>query len=106
MKSTQEPTLPVPTAFSDSIVVPEPRIGIVIGPKGQTIQLIQETSKARIDTAGGVFTMSGEEDAVKAAKGYIKDIIDRGYCKLYFEDFAEGSVSIHPQYFPDIIGSR
>lgn len=102
-----EPAVPVATAHCDSIIVPEPMIGIVIGPKGQTIQAIQEKTKAtRIDTSGGVFTISGEEEAVKEAKAAIQDIIEKGFCALFYENFTESAVSAHPQYFPDIIGPR
>lgn len=106
MKSA-EPEIPVATAHCDSIIVPEPKIGIVIGPKGTTIQTIQEKTKVtRIDTSGGVFTITGEEEAVKEAKAAIQDIIDKGFCTLFYEEFAEGFVNAHPVYFPDIIGSR
>jgi len=107
MKVEADPKVPTASAHVDSVVVPEPKIGIVIGLKGSTIKKIQEVSKVtRIDTAGGVFTISGEEEAVKIAKKAIQDTVEKGYCTLFYEEFGEGFVNCHPQYFPDIIGTR
>jgi len=97
----------VQAAHIESQIVPEEKIGIVIGPKGTTIQLIQEKCKvARIDTMGGVFTISGDEENVKEAKKAIQEIIEKGFCTLNYDDFAEGFVNANPMYFPDIIGSK
>jgi len=88
-----------------TITVPDKRIGIVIGPGGATIKMIQEKTKVtRIDTAGGVFTISGSGPAVEQARDAIEQLINRGFCSLLYDDFSENYINVHPQYFPDIIG--
>lgn len=90
---------------SVTITVPEEKIGIVIGPKGAKIKLIQEkTGVARIDTTGGIFTITGEPSKVSLAEGAIRDLIDKGYTSLAFDDFQENFVQVHPSSIPDIIG--
>ena len=90
---------------SASVKVPEARIGVVIGPKGKNIQLIQEkTGVNRIDTSGEVFTITGSADAVEHAERAIKELIEKGYWSESFENFKEEFVSVHPSSFPDLIG--
>jgi len=88
-----------------SVNVPENRIGVVIGPKGKNIQLIQEkTGVTRIDTSGEVFTIMGTADSVEQAERAIKELIEKGYWSASFENFKEEGVSVHPSSFPDLIG--
>merc|ERR1719295_1201122 len=90
-----------------TIKVPEAKIGIVIGPKGSKIKLIQEkTGVTRIDTSGEVFTVMGEPTAVAAAEKAIKELIEKGYCAMAFDDFKEEQVAVHPSSFPDLIGKQ
>jgi len=88
-----------------SVMVPEARIGVVIGPKGKNIQLIQEkTGVGRIDTSGEMFTITGKADAVEHAERAIKELITKGYWSESFENFQEEAVAVHPSSFPDLIG--
>jgi len=88
-----------------TINVPEKKIGIVIGPGGATIKMIQEkTGVTRIDTAGGVFTISGKGPNVEQARDAIDQLIQKGFCSILYEDFSENYVNVHPSHFPDIIG--
>eukprot|EP00441_Pelagodinium_beii_P027111 CAMPEP_0197658980 /NCGR_PEP_ID=MMETSP1338-20131121/45640_1 /TAXON_ID=43686 ORGANISM="Pelagodinium beii, Strain RCC1491" /NCGR_SAMPLE_ID=MMETSP1338 /ASSEMBLY_ACC=CAM_ASM_000754 /LENGTH=514 /DNA_ID=CAMNT_0043235687 /DNA_START=81 /DNA_END=1625 /DNA_ORIENTATION=+ len=88
-----------------TVKVPEAKIGIVIGPKGSNIKLIQEkTGVSRIDTSGEMFTIMGPPQAVGQAEAAVKEIIEKGYCSLTFEDFKEDSVGVLPTSIPDIIG--
>jgi len=92
---------------SVTITVPENRIGIVIGPKGAKIKLIQEkTGVNRIDTTGGIFTITGEASKVAQAELAIRDIIDKGYTSLAFNDFQENFVQVHPSSIASIIGDK
>lgn len=92
---------------SVTITVPENRIGIVIGPKGAKIKLIQEkTGVNRIDTTGGIFTITGEASKVAQAELAIRDIIDKGYTSLAFDDFQENFVQVHPSSIASIIGDK
>merc|ERR1719247_3001278 len=75
-----------PAAFA-TVHVPEKRIGIVIGPGGSKIKMIQEKTGAKIDTEGEMFTISGPSQGVK-------DLVSKGYTQLAFEDFAENSVMV------------
>jgi len=88
-----------------NITVPEKKIGIVIGPGGATIKQIQEkTGVTRIDTAGGIFTISGKGPNVEQARDAIDQLIQKGFCSILYEDFSENYVNVHPSHFPDIIG--
>eukprot|EP00448_Togula_jolla_P003322 CAMPEP_0170604364 /NCGR_PEP_ID=MMETSP0224-20130122/19383_1 /TAXON_ID=285029 /ORGANISM="Togula jolla, Strain CCCM 725" /LENGTH=505 /DNA_ID=CAMNT_0010929261 /DNA_START=54 /DNA_END=1571 /DNA_ORIENTATION=+ len=90
-----------------TVNVPESKIGIVIGPKGAKIKMIQEkTGVTRIDTSGEVFTITGPKEAVAQAETAIKDLITKGYTSLAFDDFSENYVSVAVAYFPDIIGKQ
>jgi len=91
-----------------TVKVPERKIGIVIGPKGARIKMIQEkcVGVTRIDTSGEIFTITGEPKAVAEAELAIKELIEKGYMSLEFEDFAENFVKVHPSSFPDLIGSK
>ncbi|CAE7643024.1 FUBP1 [Symbiodinium sp. CCMP2592] len=80
-------------------------IGIVIGPKGSKIKLIQEkTGVTRIDTSGEMFTIVGPQQAVEMAYAAVKELMEKGYCSMAFEDFKEEAVPVHPSVFPDLIG--
>lgn len=90
-----------------TIKVPENKIGIVIGPKGSKIKLIQEkTGVKNIDTNGEIFTIVGPQEAVEMAHMAIKELVEKGYCAMAFEDFKEEGVQMHPSSFPDIIGKQ
>jgi rRNA processing protein Krr1/Pno1 len=93
----------VPAAFA-TVNVPEKRIGIVIGPGGSKIKMIQEKTGAKIDTEGEMFTISGPSQGVKDAEQAVKDLVSKGYTQLAFEDFAENSVMVPGSNFPDLIG--
>merc|ERR1719159_2292329 len=77
-------------ATTVTITVPESKIGIVIGPKGAKIKMIQEkTGVTRIDTTGEIFTISGPPDAVSEAQDAIKSLIEKGYTHLSYDNFSE-----------------
>eukprot|EP00418_Pyrodinium_bahamense_P089172 CAMPEP_0179042810 /NCGR_PEP_ID=MMETSP0796-20121207/16849_1 /TAXON_ID=73915 /ORGANISM="Pyrodinium bahamense, Strain pbaha01" /LENGTH=487 /DNA_ID=CAMNT_0020739187 /DNA_START=74 /DNA_END=1537 /DNA_ORIENTATION=- len=87
-----------------TIKVPEAKIGIVIGPKGSKIKLIQEKTEARIDTSGDLFTITGPPQGVSKAETAIRELIEKGYTAMEYEDFSENFVAVHPSCFPDLIG--
>lgn len=105
--AAEEAEQPVAGGSTVTINVPENRIGVVIGPKGATIKMIQEKTKVKgIDTAGGIFTVTGSAAAVAEAETAINELISKGFCGMMYEDFSENFVSVHPSYFPDLIGSK
>jgi rRNA processing protein Krr1/Pno1 len=92
---------------SVTIKVPDNKIGIVIGPKGSKIKMIQEkTGVTRIDTSGEVFTIMGPADSVGMAEMAINDLITKGYTALAYDDFSENCVNVHPNFFPELIGKQ
>lgn len=101
--------------------VPERRIGIVIGPAGNTIQMIKTKCGVKtINTDGGHVTcqteqgseagirvvVTGPREAVNKAECAIQEIAEKGYCSLAYEDFSENFVMVHPRSFPDLIGKK
>jgi len=95
---------PVANVSSVTIEVPDKKIGIVIGPAGATIKTIQEKTKAKIDTVGGMFTITGSGTAVGEAEAAVRELMNKGFCSILYEDFSENYVSVSKNYFPDIIG--
>lgn len=90
-----------------TVRVPEKMIGRVIGPKGATLKLIQEkTGVGRIDTIAEVFTITGPPKAVLLAEAAIKELAEKGYTTLQFDDFSQAFVQVHPSMFPEIIGKQ
>jgi rRNA processing protein Krr1/Pno1 len=89
-----------------TVKVPEAKIGIVIGPKGAKIKMIQEKTGAKIDASGEVFTIMGPPHAVSMAELAIRELSEKGYCSLQYEDFKEDFVNVHPSVFPDLIGKQ
>merc|ERR1719498_2048941 len=91
-------------ASVQSIRVPENKIGVVIGPKGAMIKLIQEKTGVRIDTADQDFTITGPADGVGIAESAINDLITKGYTPLAYDNFSENFVMVPGTSFPDLIG--
>lgn len=105
--AAQEQEKPESNMSTCTIKVPHEKVGAVIGHRGSRIKLIQEkTGVSRIDVAGEVFTVTGLPETVLLAEQAIKEIIEKGYLSLAFEDFSEDGVMLHPSVFPDLIGSK
>jgi len=105
--AAEEEKQPEGNSSTATVHVPEKRVGIVIGPKGSKIKMIQEkTGVTRIDTQGELFTITGPPKAVAQAEAAVKELVEKGYCALSFDDFAENYVNVHPSCFPDLIGKN
>eukprot|EP00933_Yihiella_yeosuensis_P026610 TRINITY_DN2066_c0_g1_i6.p1 TRINITY_DN2066_c0_g1~~TRINITY_DN2066_c0_g1_i6.p1 ORF type:complete len:354 (-),score=109.59 TRINITY_DN2066_c0_g1_i6:121-1062(-) len=90
-----------------TVKVPEAKIGIVIGPKGSKLKMIQEKSGVtRIDTSGEIFTITGPPGTVQVAEMAIRELIDKGFMSLQYDNFTEDFVKVHPTSFPDLIGKQ
>jgi len=90
-----------------TVHVKENMVGIVIGPKGARIKLIQEkTGVASIDTKMDPWVIVGEPAKVAEAKKALEELADKGYCAMLYDDFSENMVSVHPSVFPDLIGKE
>jgi len=94
-------------SVSANIKVPEAKIGRVVGPKGSNVNLIKEkTGVKTIDMSGDMCTIIGTPDQVALAEHAVRQLIEKGYMSIAFDDFEEEGVPVHPQLFPDLIGSK
>lgn len=92
-------------ANSKSIHVPQEKIARIIGPKGATINMIKDKTGCKIDAKGEEFTISGEDAAdVAKAELAIKEMVEKGFMSLAYDDFQQCEVMAPPSSFPDIIG--
>ena len=101
---------------SFKLEVPARKIGVIIGPKGVTLNKIRDATGCEIEMpergAGGdnaetaFVTLSGDAAGVDGARQAIKDLVKKGYCSYTVgDDFQESTVSVHSSRFPDLIGS-
>jgi len=100
------PTQPSVITHSSTVKVPDQRIGVVIGPKGATIKMIQEKTGAKLTSESDSCVISGSPEQVAQAEIAVRELIDKGYTALQYEDFQEHFVAVHPSAFPDIIGKQ
>lgn len=115
---------------SVTVTIDASRVGIIIGPKGATMNAIQEKTGTKLDvnapkpgeTSGGnnqfrpvvggkakakatVVITDGTAEGMKAAKKAILELADRGYAALLqAEGFGESSIAVHPRCLPEIVG--
>lgn len=90
------------------IPLPQNRIGVIVGPGGANITLLKEkTLVTRIDTGGGFCTIVGlEKEQVDECAKAVKDLIEKGYSELQYEDFSEQHISAVPSSFAELIGPK
>jgi len=90
-----------------TIPCPPEKIGRIIGPQGKTLKMLTEkTGVDRIDTSGEVVTIIGDPEAVQKCETAVKEMIEKGFMAIAFDNFNEQSIMVHPICFPDIIGSK
>mmetsp|Transcript_7766 Transcript_7766/g.17529 ORF Transcript_7766/g.17529 Transcript_7766/m.17529 type:complete len:450 (+) Transcript_7766:142-1491(+) len=115
-----------------SVTIDASRIGIIIGPKGATMNAIQEKTGTKLevnapkldDTKTGQFRpvvggggrsgkkqtatvviTEGSSETRQLAKTTVLELADRGYAALLQADgFGESSVSVHPRFLSEIVG--
>jgi len=106
-KENNQPAQPAVITHTATVKIPEARIGVVIGPKGATIKMIQEKTGAKLDTSSSDSCMiTGGAQEVAQAEIAVKELIEKGYTALQYDDFQEHFVAVHPSAFPDIIGKQ
>lgn len=118
-----------------SVTIDASRVGVIIGPKGATMNAIQEKTGTKLDVnapkpdekaSGGnanqfrpvvggrskntpkatVVISEGSPEAQQAAKKAILELADRGYAALLqAEGFGESSVAVHPRFLSEIVGT-
>merc|ERR1719389_773331 len=97
----------VDNSVTATVKIPDNKIGWVIGPKGVTIAMIKEkTGVKTVDTSGGVCTIVGDKEAVGLAEHAVKELIEKGFTSLAFDNFQEFGIQVHPVYFTNIIGEK
>lgn len=79
------------------------KIGWVVGPKGANINLAKEkTSIKTFGMNGDMRTLTGFPDAVRMVEYAVKQLLEKGYTSLQFEDYEEDGVQ-NPSLFLDLI---
>lgn len=123
------------SVLKETVTIDAARVGIIIGPKGETMKKIEEKAGVRLDVnapkpeealggggnqfrpvVGGrskkkqtatVIITEGTTEAQMIAKKAVLELADRGYAALLqSESFGEASVSIHPRYLSEIVGTK
>merc|ERR1712013_903840 len=53
-----------------------------------------------------MFTAIGKPEQVAIAEAALKELIEKGYTSLAFDNFSDIAVMVHPSAFPDLIGQQ
>ena len=103
-----------------SVVIDAKKVGIIIGPKGATMQAVEAATGAKLDVsapskddgplkanAKATVTVSGPPDAVRRAMTAVRELADKGYTVLIeSEGFTESGIMVHPRYLSEIVGPK
>merc|ERR1719166_819171 len=68
--------------------------------------MIQEKTGAKLTSESDSCVISGSPEQVAQAEIAVKELIEKGYTALQYDDFQEHFVAVHPSAFPDIIGKE
>jgi rRNA processing protein Krr1/Pno1 len=89
------------------VKVPEDKVGIIIGPKGATINMIKEkTDVKNINLEGGILRIEGKPEAVAQAEQAVQELLNKGFTSLSYENFKSDAVKVPTNALPDIIGKE
>jgi len=119
------------TTTTDSVTVDAKKIGIIIGPKGATMMVIQEATGCKLDinapnnndsgpnananantganraTKAGVVITGPDKDAIAKAKKAVLELASKGYATLLQgENFGEYGTEVHPRHLNEIVGPK
>lgn len=107
----------VTTTVTQSVKVDSKKIGIIIGPKGATMQAIQDATGCKLDvnappkddtkqTTATVVITGDNKEAVAKAKKAVNELASKGYATLLQTDstFGEHSITVHPRCLSEIVG--
>lgn len=103
---------------SETIVVDAKKIGIIIGPKGATMQAIQAATGCTLDInappkddkankapKASVVIAGPDKESCFKAKTAVNELATKGYARLLQEDgFGEFSIEVHPRFLSEIVG--
>lgn len=90
------------------------QVGVIIGPKGVTLHKLQDATNTKISVPPNSSEMygpvkvcvEGPPDQVKRCAEAIKDLCTKGMSRITHGDYKEGTVQVHPDYVPLIIGYK
>jgi rRNA processing protein Krr1/Pno1 len=108
-----EPAEPAETKIT--VTVEAKKVGMLIGPKGSTLNMIQTKTDTKIDIPQGSkdssapikVQINGEPQACQDAKKVIEDMCTKGYSAILMgDDFVETTIDVHPQYCHAIVGKQ
>jgi hypothetical protein len=93
-------------AVKGRVEVTTKKLGVIIGPGGETMKKLQEATGTRINTppkgeqAGlvTIVTVEGSAEGVAACSRAIRDLAEKGYSTITHPNFNEGSVQMFPMY--------
>eukprot|EP00039_Didymoeca_costata_P024728 m.11266 g.11266 ORF g.11266 m.11266 type:complete len:301 (-) comp4409_c0_seq1:47-949(-) len=118
-QTTKEASGPAPPSDSKSetrmeIPVEKKDIAIIIGTKGATMNKLQDETGTKIqippnsdDHYGPIkVKIEGSPDGVKRCAENIRDLCTKRMCQITHGNFVEGTVQVHPDFLPIIIGSK
>jgi len=92
-------------SISVTIPIPQGKIGRIIGPKGANITFIKEkTGVKAIDTQGDVAVIIGQPEDVPKAEMAIRELIEKGYMSISYENFKADQITVPSTAIPNIIG--
>jgi rRNA processing protein Krr1/Pno1 len=108
-----EPPAPTVEVVTSDVIVDASKLGLLIGPKGNTKIAIQQATgtiiqmpRAGKDVEGDVtIVVSGPQEGVNKAVAALNELASKGYANMLVpEGFQESYVAVHQKYLPDIIG--
>mmetsp|Transcript_3705 Transcript_3705/g.9277 ORF Transcript_3705/g.9277 Transcript_3705/m.9277 type:complete len:447 (+) Transcript_3705:86-1426(+) len=103
---------PETSSIKKRVEIAAKRLGIIIGPGGETLHKLQDATGTKIDTPrkgddGGstaVVIIDGPADGVSVCARAVRDLAAKGYSTITHPGFSEGSVQMLPMYFHILIG--
>lgn len=87
---------------STTVVVDTKKLGAIKA----NLKAVQYKTWTKIDSRGPSFTISGEQEWVDKAEVAIKELEQKGYCAIVYDDFAESFIQVPSRQIPELIGSQ
>eukprot|EP00586_Coscinodiscus_wailesii_P003038 CAMPEP_0172483544 /NCGR_PEP_ID=MMETSP1066-20121228/10538_1 /TAXON_ID=671091 /ORGANISM="Coscinodiscus wailesii, Strain CCMP2513" /LENGTH=500 /DNA_ID=CAMNT_0013247455 /DNA_START=97 /DNA_END=1599 /DNA_ORIENTATION=+ len=114
--TTQNPSAAAATKDTKlTVSVPAKKVGIVIGPKGTTLQSLQDKFLTKIDVSSApnpsdpaLVSITGPHPPnVALCQQAVTELATKGYASLLqTEDFTEQGISVHPRVLSEIVGVK
>ncbi|CAB9519765.1 KH domain [Seminavis robusta] len=111
-----------PTSLTETLSIDAKKVGIIIGPKGTTMEAIKVATGCSLEInapagsednkkplppgakAGVIIQGSTKEDILKAKKA-VQELAAKGYATLLQGDnFGETGIEVHPRFLSEIVG--